>query len=238
MIDKIVDVTKTDMVNGEEVEGAELVVTDEEGNEIDKWTSTKEPHHVVGLEEGKTYTLTETTCPYGYEVAENITFTVTTDKETQLIEMKDMPILKSVQVEKIDKDTGEHIKSNKFTFGIFEDEECTKLIKEAGANEFEGSALFEDLRYGTFYIKELKAPLGYKLSDQVVKIEINDEGVFADGVSLEETEGIYSFVYYNSLLPAIQTGNETNYALLLGIAAIATAGIIGGTILLKKKKNN
>ena len=238
MVDKIVDVTKTDMVNGEEVEGAKLVVTDEEGNEIDKWISTKEPHHVIGLEEGKTYTLTETTCPYGYETAESITFTVTTEKETQLIEMKDMPILKSVQVEKIDKDTGEHIKSNKFTFGIFEDEECTKLIKEAGANEFEGTALFEDLRYGTFYTKELKAPLGYKLSDQVVKIEINDKGVFADGVSLEETEGIYSFVYYNSLLPAVQTGNETNYALLLGIAAIATVGIIGGTILLKKKKNN
>lgn len=238
MVDKIVDVTKTDMVNGEEVEGAKLVVTDKEGNEIDKWTSTKEPHHVVGLEEGKTYVLTETTCPYGYEIAESITFTVTTDKETQLIEMKDMPILKSVQVEKIDKDTGEHIKSNKFTFGIFEDEECTKLIKEAGANEFEGTALFENLRYGTFYIKELKAPLGYKLSDQVVKIEINDEGVFADGVSLEETEGIYSFVYYNSLLPAVQTGNETNYALLLGIATIAAVGIIGGTILLKHKKNN
>ena len=238
MVDKIVDVTKTDMVNGEEVEGAKLVVTDKEGNEIDKWTSTKEPHHVVGLEEGKTYVLTETTCPYGYEIAESITFTVTTDKETQLIEMKDMPILKSVQVEKIDKDTGEHIKSNKFTFGIFEDEECTKLIKEAGANEFEGTALFENLRYGTFYIKELKAPLGYKLSDQVVKIEINADGVFADGVSLEETEGIYSFVYYNSLLPAVQTGNETNYALLLGIATIAAVGIIGGTILLKHKKNN
>lgn len=157
MVDKIVDVTKTDMVNGEEVEGAELVVTDEEGNEIDKWISGKEPHHVVGLEEGKNYVLTEITCPYGYEVAENITFTVTTDKETQLIEMKDMPILKSVQVEKIDKDTGEHIKSNKFTFGIFEDEECTKLIKEAGANEFEGTALFEDLRYNTYYIKELRS---------------------------------------------------------------------------------
>lgn len=238
MIDKIVDVTKTDMVNGEEVEGAKLVVTDKEGNEIDKWTSTKEPHHVVGLEEGKTYVLTETTCPYGYEIAESITFTVTTDKETQLIEMKDMPILKSVQVEKIDKDTGEHIKSNKFTFGIFEDEECTKLIKEACANEFEGTALFENLRYGTFYIKELKAPLGYKLSDQVVKIEINADGVFADGVSLEETEGIYSFVYYNSLQPAVQTGNETNYTLLLGIATIAAVGIIGGTILLKHKKNN
>lgn len=157
MIDKIVDVTKTDMVNGEEVEGATLTVTDEEGNVIDEWVSTKEPHHVVGLEEGKSYVLTETTCPYGYETAESITFTVSYDKEIQLIEMKDMPILRSVQVEKIDKDTGEHIKSNKFTFGIFEDEECTKLIKEVGANEFEGTALFEDLRYNTYYIKELRS---------------------------------------------------------------------------------
>lgn len=237
MIDKVVNMSKVD-IGGNEIEGAEMQVLDHEGNIVDEWVSGKEAHKISGLEEGKTYVLTETTCPYGYEIAESITFTVTTDKETQLIEMKDMPILKSVQVEKIDKDTGEHIKSNKFTFGIFEDEECTKLIKEAGANEFEGTALFENLRYGTFYIKELKAPLGYKLSDQVVKIEINDEGVFADGVSLEETEGIYSFVYYNSLLPAVQTGNETNYALLLGIATIAAVGIIGGTILLKHKKNN
>ena len=56
--------TKTDLTNGEEVEGAELVVTDENGNEIDRWTSTKEPHHVVGLEEGKKYVLTEITAPY------------------------------------------------------------------------------------------------------------------------------------------------------------------------------
>lgn len=148
-----------------------------------------------------------------------------------------MPILRSVQVEKIDKDTGAHIKSNKFRFGIYEDVECTKLIKEVGANEYEGTALFEDLRFGTYYIKETKAPLGYKLSDQVVKIEINDKGVFADGVSLEENNGVYSFEYYNSLLPIIQTGNEMNYALLLVIGAIAITGIIGGIILQKKKKN-
>ena len=70
-----------------------------------------------------------------------------------------------------------------------------------------------------------------------MKIEINYKGVFADGVSLEETDGVYSFIYYNSLLPAIQTGNETNYGLLLLVAAIAGIGIVGGTILLKNKKN-
>ena len=237
MVDKIVDVTKTDLTNGEELEGAELVVTDEDGNIIDKWTSTKEPHHITGLEEGKKYTLTETTAPYGYEVAESIEFEVSFDEENQLVEMKDMPILKSVRVEKLDKDTKEHIKSNKFVFGIYEDEECTKLIKEAGANEFEGTALFDELRYGTYYIKEIKAPLGYKLSDQVVKVEINDKGVFADGVSLEEKDGIYSFEYYNSLLPKIQTGNETNYVLLGSLAVISLIGIAGGIMLLRKKHN-
>ncbi len=237
MIDKILEVTKTDLVNGEEVEGAELIVTDEAGNIIDEWISTKEPHKVSGLEEGKTYTLTEKKSPYGYEVAESITFTVSTNKETQIVEMKDMPILKSVRVEKVDKDTGEHIKSNKFTFGIYEDEACTKLIKEVGANTDNGTALFDNLRYGTYYIKELKAPLGYKLSDQVVKIEINDKGVFADGISLEETDGVYSFEYYNSLLPLIQTGNETNYILLGSLAVISLIGIVGGIILLKKKHN-
>ena len=64
MIDKIVNVTKTDLTNGEEIEGAELVVTDEEGNVIDEWVSTKEPHSVSNLEENRTYVLTEKTAPY------------------------------------------------------------------------------------------------------------------------------------------------------------------------------
>ena len=235
MIDKLVEITKTDITNGNELEGAELEVTDEDGNLIDKWTSAKEPHKVKGLEECKTYILKETTAPYGYEITEEIKFTVTTDKETQKIEMKDMPILSSIRVEKIDKDTGEHIKSNKFVFGIYEDEECTKLIKEVGANIFEGTALFEDLRYGTYYIKENKAPLGYSLSKQVVRVEINENGVFADGVSLEENEGIYSFEYYNTLLPIIQTGKEYTNQILFGIAVISSAIALAGIIILKKK---
>ena len=235
MIDKVVEMSKVDIA-GNEIEGATIQVKDKDGKVIDEWVSAKEPHHVNNLEEGKKYTLTEKTAPYGYEVAESIEFTVSFDKETQHIEMKDMPILKSVQVEKVDKATGEHIKSNKFEFGIFEDAECTKLIKKAGANENEGTALFDELRYGTYYIKEIKAPLGYRLSDQVVKIEINDEGVFADGVSLEEKDSVYSFVYYNSLLPKIQTGNETNYNLIINLMILSLVGIGTGIILLKSKK--
>ena len=83
-------------------------------------------------------------------MTEEIAFTVTEDKETQRIEMKDMPILKDIRVVKVDSKTKEIIK-DKFTFGLYEDSECTKLIKEVKANKEDGFVTFEDLRYGTVY---------------------------------------------------------------------------------------
>ena len=192
MIDKVVEVIKTDFITGQEIEGAELQVVDEDGNIIDEWVSTKEPHKIKGLEENKKYKLIEKTAPYGYELTEEIEFTVTTDKETQKIEMKDMPILKTIKVIKADSETKETIKAN-FKFGIYEDPECTKLIKELKSDKDSGTVSFEDLRYGTYYIKETEAPKGYQLSDKIVKIEISDKGTFADGELLEDKDSICTF---------------------------------------------
>ena len=227
--------SKVDETGTKELPGATIQVIEKEtGNIIDEWVSTEEKHKINYLEEGKEYIMRELTSPDGYEIAEEINFIAGDGKK---ITMKNMPILKSVRVEKLDKTTKEHIKSNKFVFGIYEDKECTKLIKQAGANEYEGTALFDDLRFGTYFVREIQAPIGYKLSDQVVKIEINNNGVYADGKSLEEQENVYSFVYYNSLLPVIQTGNETNYFLLGSLVVISLAGIIVGIVILRKKHN-
>jgi len=204
MIDKVVEIIKTDLVTGEEIEGAELQVVDEDGNVIDEWTSTKEPHKVTGLEENKNYKLIEKTAPYGYEITEEISFTVTEDKETQKIEMKDMPILTDIKVVKIDSQTKEIIKE-KFTFGIYEDEECTKLIKELKSNKEDGFVTFEDLRYGTFYIKELKSPNGYELSNRIAKVEINDKGVFVDNVEIQKDNEVYSFEFENQKIETTKT---------------------------------
>jgi len=213
MVDKIVEITKTDLVTGEELEGAELEVIDKEtGETIDKWTSSKEPHKVVGLEENKTYILKETTCPYGYEQAEEIEFTVTEDKETQKIEMKDMPILKDIRVVKVDSKTKEIIK-DKFTFGIYEDSECTKLIKEIKSNKEDGFVTFEDMRYGTFYIKELKSPKNYELSNRVAKVEINDKGVFFDGAEIKEENTVYSFEFENQKIETPKTRRYKKYVI-------------------------
>ena len=224
MIDKLVEVTKTDLTTGEELEGAELEVTDSEGNVIDKWTSTKEPHQVKGLEEGKTYILKETIAPYGYEITEKIKFTVTTDKDIQKIEMKDMPILKNVKVIKIDSETKETIK-DKFAFAIYEDPECTKLIKEVQPNKKDGIAVFEDLRYGTYYIKETKAPTDYELSNRILKVEINDKGVFVDDKQVEEKDGTIEFTFENKKIEVPKTGDDSNLKLFAGLGLLSLLGI-------------
>ena len=224
MIDKLVEVTKTDLTNGEELEGAELEIVDEEGNIIDSWTSTKEPHQVKGLEEGKTYILKETTAPYGYEITEEIKFVVTTDKETQKVEMKDMPIFKNVKVIKVDSETKETIK-DKFTFAIYEDPECTKLIKEIKSNKEDGTALFEELRYGTYYIKETKAPKDYELSTRIVKVEINDKGIFVDDTQVEEKENTIEFSFENKKIEVPKTGDESSIRLIGGILILSISGI-------------
>ena len=237
MIDKVVLISKTDLVTGKELPGAELTITDTEGNVIDKWISTNEPHHASGLEEGKEYILTEITCPYGFEQAESITFKVSENKETQLVEMKDMPILKTIKVVKADSVTEEIIKAD-FKFGIYEDAECTKLIKEVKSDRETGTVSFEDLRYGVFFIKETKAPKGYQLSNKVVRVEINDQGTFVDGELLEDNNSICTFTYYNELIPKIQTGSEVSLILLVSSLVISLLGITTGIIVLKRKKTN
>ena len=236
MINKQVEITKKDLVTGDELPGAELEVKDNEGNIVDKWTSTTTPHVVKGLEEGKEYTLTETTCPYGYEQAESITFTVSQDKATQKIEMLDKPILKNIKLVKIDSDTKEIIKS-KLKFGLYEDEECTKLIKEVESDKKEGTVLFENLRYNTYYIKEISAPKEYELSNDIVKLEINDEGIFINGTQIDENDGIYSFEFENKKIPKIQTGNEISRVGLISSIVISLLGISTGVIILKRKKD-
>lgn len=239
MIDKQVEISKIDVTTGEELEGAELTVTDEEGNVIDSWISTKTPHIVTGLVEGGRYILTEKTAPFGYYVTESIEFTVTGEKDIQKVVMKDAPILSSIKVNKVDSITKQNIKSNKFAFTLYADAECTKEIITVNANTEDGTAIFEDLRFGTYYIKETQAPKGYELSDEVVEIVINDEGVFANGTKIEELDGIYSIEYQNSLLPIVYTGDTNRTGMYITMAALLIVFVVVMILLdkhFKKKK--
>lgn len=224
---------KVDETGVNELHGATIKIIDKETKEIvDEWVSTKEPHIVNYLIEGKEYIMKEINSPYGYQVSEEIHFTM---KDGIRVVMKNNPILKTIKLIKIDKETEEVIKDN-FTFGLYIDKQCTQLIQQMDSNVTDGSITFKNLRYGTYYIKEITAPNGYTLSKKNIKVEINDKGVFVGGKEIEEKELVYSFTFENQAIPQIQTGNEMNYILLIGSAVISVIGIITGVVLLKKKK--
>ena len=90
MFDDIIKVkiSKVDITTNEELPGAELVIKDKDGNEIDRWISTNKPHYVEKIPAGD-YTLTEITAPSGYKIAESINFTVLPTGEIQTVVMKD-----------------------------------------------------------------------------------------------------------------------------------------------------
>ena len=86
-----VEISKVDITTNKELPGAELIITNKEGKEIDRWVSTDKPHYIEKLPAGE-YTLTEITAPNGYEIAEDISFTVLPTGEVQRVVMKDAPI--------------------------------------------------------------------------------------------------------------------------------------------------
>ena len=67
-------ITKQDLTNGQELPGALLTVTDADGKELHKWTSTTEPHVIRGLALDTEYRLTELKPAPGYAYAETIAF--------------------------------------------------------------------------------------------------------------------------------------------------------------------
>ena len=86
-----VEISKVDITTNKELPGAELIITNKDGKEIERWVSTDKPHYIEKLPAGD-YTLTEITAPNGYEIAEDISFTVLPNGEVQRVVMKDAPI--------------------------------------------------------------------------------------------------------------------------------------------------
>jgi len=63
---------------GSALEGATLQIISSDGEIVEEWVSTTEPHKITGMKAGE-YTLKETAAPYGYLLANEIRFTVTED---------------------------------------------------------------------------------------------------------------------------------------------------------------
>lgn len=82
------DISKTDITTGKELAGAHLQVIDSSGTVTSEWDTDGTVHRINGLVPGD-YTLLETSAPDGYDVAEEVTFTVKPDGKVRQVTMKD-----------------------------------------------------------------------------------------------------------------------------------------------------
>ena len=142
-----------------------------------------------------------------------------------------------VLVNKVDENTMKNIISKEFEFTSFTDAECKNPIETKQANTKDGTVKFV-LNYGTTYIKETKAPIGYSLSSEVVKVEVNDDGLFVNGKKVERSEDLlYSIIYKDSLLPVIQTGAGSDSMLFIVAGLGVLVSLIGILEYRRRNKN-
>ena len=156
----IFEITKSDLTTGEELPGAKLEVTDQDGNVVDAWTSGTEPHIIKELEVGKEYTLTETLPADGYVTAESITFTVENTAEVQKVEMKDD--VTKVEISKVDMTDGSSEVEGAKLYILNENNEVMESWTSGKKPHY-----VEKLPVGKYTLLEETAPKGYIISSKV-----------------------------------------------------------------------
>ena len=153
-----VQISKKDLTTNEELPGAELTLTDEKGNEIDRWVSTNAPHYMERLPAGK-YTLTEVTAPDGYAIAERVEFEVLPTGEVQTFEMFDDTI--KVKISKVDITTNEELPGAEL---VIKDKDGTEIDRWISTNE---PHYVEKMPAGDYTLTEITAPNGYKVAESI-----------------------------------------------------------------------
>lgn len=153
-----VQISKKDLTTNEELPGAELIITDEKGSEIDRWISTDAPHYMEKLPAGK-YTLTEVTAPDGYAIAERMEFEVLPNGEVQTFEMFDDTI--KVKISKVDITTNEELPGAEL---VIKDKDGTEIDRWISTN---GPHYVEKMPAGDYTLTEITAPNGYKVAESI-----------------------------------------------------------------------
>ncbi len=155
------EISKEDITTSKELPGAQLVIKDSEGNEIEKWTSSDKPHYIEMLPIG-TYTLTETAPPALYMKAEDVQFEVKDTAEIQKVVMLDKPT--TVVIHKKDIVDGE--KGEELPGAKLEVRDSTGKVIDSWTS---GTTPHEIayLTPGTYTLTEVTAPSGYEVAENV-----------------------------------------------------------------------
>ena len=83
-----VEISRTDITTGENCRSQAEIIK-KEGEILEEWVTDGKPHLVEKLPVGEELTLREITAPEGYEIAEDVKFTLEDTMEIQKVVMKD-----------------------------------------------------------------------------------------------------------------------------------------------------
>ena len=251
-----VKVSKTDIANGKELEGATIQIIDSNGKVVEEWVSTKEAHVVKGLKTGEKYTLHETVAPEGYSIAADTTFvlnedgTINAGKTTATV--KDGVLLvedsyNGTKILKVDED-GKPLGGAKLQI-----EEGKGYVIAKWTSYSTGPVQITDLQPNVHYfLVETKAPSGYKKASTIefyVKTDgtivvVSGGGKVVNNVLIMTdkkvtTGGGKKVTTGGGKKPhgSTRTGDDANAALWAALAAAAMAGAAGTVVARRKKKD-
>lgn len=153
----VVEISKTDITDGELIEGAKLYILDSNGATVHEWTTKAgKVETIKKLPAGK-YKLCEETAPEGYMVADCVDFEVKADAKINKVKMENKPI--NIKVIKIDADTKKPLSGAELQ--LIDPEDNNKVL-ETWTTDGNPHQIKAKLTIGKMYtIAETKAPDGY-----------------------------------------------------------------------------
>lgn len=156
------EISKKGQEENTELQGAELVLTEEDGTKKESWTTKEKPHVIKYLKPGN-YILREEKAPKGYKTAAEMRLEIKDTPEIQKEEMKDEYLKGNLQITKKDKENKETLGAG-FVFVLTAAEDiCTpegKTVWKKGdfVQEFStdesGIACARDLFPGKYQVYE------------------------------------------------------------------------------------
>lgn len=203
-----VEISKQDITDESEIEGAALMILTEHEKVVESWTSTTKPHYIEKLPVGK-YILREKTAANGYLTAQDVSFEVKDTGEIQKVVMKDARAMGKLILNKSDADTGKALKGVKYELRDMEGKVLETLTTDSAGHAeskeypigiFKDGKMTEEIKY---QLAEVECLDGYELDKTVYEIVFP----YKDGETAV-VEVIKDFT--NQKIPEMETTEETD----------------------------
>lgn len=151
-------------------EGVIFEIYDNQNKKITEVITNENGIAKITLPYGK-YTVKQKNGKSNYEKTEDFTITISNNEDQLLFQKYDIEKTGKLIIIKLDKETGEIIRENSATFEIthLESNKSWKI-----STNKEGFVILDNLSYGTYSIKEIKAPSDYHLEPKQFYITIDD----------------------------------------------------------------